>query len=177
MRESPRRLRRLATRPLLLKRGAPSTALNGPTLDGGLHLMRRVRVIRRFLMILLWTLPAMPVQALCLILPGRPKVAFARLYWALFTRLLGLQVRVIGELASHAAGRPVVFVSNHSSWVDVPVLGGVLDGCFVAKGEVARWPLMSTIARLGRSVFVSRQRGATVRELAAMRVRLRAATT
>ena len=55
----------------------------------------------------------------------------------------------------------MVFVSNHSSWVDVPVLGGVLDGCFVAKGEVAGWPLIGTIARLGRTVFVSRQRGAT----------------
>jgi len=137
MRESPRRLRRLATRPLLLKREGTSTALDSRALDDGWHLMRRLRVIRRFLAILLWTLPAMPVQAVCLILPGRPKVAFARLYWAMFTRLLGLRVRVIGELASGTATRPVVFVSNHSSWVDVPVLGGVLDGCFVAKGEVA----------------------------------------
>jgi 1-acyl-sn-glycerol-3-phosphate acyltransferase len=68
----------------------------------------------------------------------------------------------------------VVFVSNHSSWVDVPVLGGVLDGCFVAKGQVAGWPVIGTIARLGRSVFVTRQRGATARELGDMRARLRA---
>ena len=66
----------------------------------------------------------------------------------------------------------MVFVSNHSSWVDVPVVGGVLDGCFVAKGEVSRWPVVSTIARLGRTVFVSRQRGATARERDAMRGRL-----
>ncbi len=170
MRESPRRLRRLATRPLLLKRGGPSSELYVPSLDDGPHLMRRVRVVRRFLAILLWTLPAMLVQALCMVLPGRPKVAFARLYWALFSRLLGLQVRVLGTLPH--AGRPVVFVSNHSSWVDVPVLGGVLDGCFVAKGEVASWPLIGAIARLGRSVFVTRQRGATARELEDMRGRL-----
>ena len=61
----------------------------------------------------------------------------------------------------HGAGRPVVFVSNHSSWLDVPVLGGRLDACFVAKDEVGRWPLVGTIARLGRTVFISRQRGAT----------------
>lgn len=140
----------------------------------GRHLVRRVRVIRRFLAILLWTLPAMPVQALCLMLPGRPKVAFARLYWALFTRLLGLHVRVIGALASNGTARPVVFVSNHSSWVDVPVLGGVLDGCFVSKNEVAGWPVVNLIARLGRSVFVTRQRGATARERDDMRARLKA---
>ena len=121
--------------------------------------------------ILLWTLGSMPVQGVCLLLPGRPKVAFARLYWAGFSRLLGLRVRVIGALAS-GGQRPVVFVSNHSSWVDVPVLGGVLDGCFVAKGEIAGWPVVSTIARLGRTVFVSRHRGTTVRERDDMRGRL-----
>lgn len=173
MRESPRRLRRLAARPLLVNRGGASTALASPAPDDGWHLIRRLRVIRRLMTLLLWTLPAMPVQALCLILPGRAKVAFARLYWAMFTRLLGLHVRVIGELASSKT-RPVVFVSNHSSWVDVPVLGGVLDGCFVAKGEIAGWPGVNLIAWLGRTVFVSRQRGATRRERDDMRARLTA---
>jgi lyso-ornithine lipid O-acyltransferase len=140
----------------------------------GRQLVRRLRVIRRLLALLLWTLPAMPIQALCLLLPGRPKVAFARFYWALFSRLLGVRVRVIGALASGTTARPVVFVSNHSSWVDVPVVGGVLDGCFVAKGEVAGWPVVNLIAWLGRSVFVSRQRGATIRELDQMRARLKA---
>lgn len=148
--------------------------MHAPGLDHGPHLMRRLRVIRRVLAVLLWTLPAMLIQALCLMLPGRPKVAFARLYWALFTRLLGLRVRVIGEVARGTAACPVVFVSNHSSWVDVPVLGGVLDGCFVAKGQVGGWPVIGTIARLGRSVFVTRQRGDTAREVADLRARLRA---
>ena len=30
----------------------------------------------------------------------------------------------------------MVFVSNHSSWLDIPVLGGRLEACFVAKDEV-----------------------------------------
>ena len=66
----------------------------------------------------------------------------------------------------------MLFVSNHSSWVDIPVLGGVLDGCFVAKADVARWPVIRTIARLGRTVFVTRQRGATARERDEMQARL-----
>ncbi len=134
-----------------------------------LNLSRRLRVARRGAMILLWTLPSMLAQGVCLLLPGRPKVAFARLYWAVFTRLLGLQVRVVGQLAAHDGGRPVIYVSNHSSWVDIPVVGGVLDGCFVAKGDVAGWPVIGTIARLGRTVFVSRQRVTTGRERDEMR--------
>jgi lyso-ornithine lipid O-acyltransferase len=113
----------------------------------------------------------MPVQATFLLLPGRPKVAFARTYWAIFCRLLGMHVRLIGEPA-HAAGGRVVFVSNHSSWIDIPVLGGRLDGCFVSKGEVGEWPLVRTIARLGRTLYVSRQRGSIRRERDDMRARL-----
>ena len=124
--------------------------------------------------VLLWTLPCMPVQAVCLMLPGRAKVVFARFYWSMVCRLLGLQVRVIGAAAGRAGGRPVVFVSNHSSWLDIPVLGGRLDACFVSKDEVGRWPLVGTIARLGRTVFISRQRHATGRERDAMRERLAA---
>ncbi|HEY2132687.1 MAG TPA: lysophospholipid acyltransferase family protein [Acetobacteraceae bacterium] len=137
-----------------------------------LRWQRRLRVVRRGVSILVWTLLCMPVQAFCLMLPGHPKVAFARFYWVIVNRLLGVRVRVVGTLASTVGRRPVVFVSNHSSWLDIPVLGGCLDACFVSKDEVARWPFIATIARLGRTVFVSRQRGATGRERDAMRARL-----
>ncbi|HEY0183454.1 MAG TPA: lysophospholipid acyltransferase family protein [Rhodopila sp.] len=123
---------------------------------------------------MLWTLPAMLIQALCLILPGSAKVMFARLYWATFARLIGVRVRVIGTAVRRRGGRPVIYVSNHSSWVDIPVVGGVLDGCFVAKGDVARWPIIGTIARLGRTVFVSRNRASTGKERDAMRAVLKA---
>jgi 1-acyl-sn-glycerol-3-phosphate acyltransferase len=53
--------------------------------------------------------------------------------------------------------------------VDIPVLGGVLPACFVSKGELARWPLISTVAKLGRTIFISRKRNATGRELEQLR--------
>jgi 1-acyl-sn-glycerol-3-phosphate acyltransferase len=130
---------------------------------------RRVRVVRRGIAVLAWTLPAGLIQGLCLMLPGQAKVDFARLYWAVFTRLIGIRVRVVGSAAHRTSGRSVVFVSNHSSWVDVPVVGGVLKGCFVAKGDVASWPVISIIARLGRTVFVTRSRASTKRERDTMR--------
>jgi 1-acyl-sn-glycerol-3-phosphate acyltransferase len=183
MRDLPLRLRRLATGSLLANEGAAQST--GHSISVGVagaevwpfgvadhdHLAGRARAIRRAAMILLWTLPSLLIQTVLVVLPGRGKVLFARLYWAGFARLLGLKVRVIGEPTTGGA-RPVVYVSNHSSWVDVPVLGGQLDACFIAKSEVSRWPVVSTIARLGRSVFVSRRRGATVSERDSMRGRL-----
>ncbi len=135
-------------------------------------LTRRLRAVRRMAAIVLWTLLAIPVQSVCIVLPGRPKVVFARLYWNSFCRLIGLRVRLTGQPSR--AERPVVFVSNHSSWLDIPVLGGRLEACFISKDDVMRWPLVSTVARLGRSVFVSRNRNATGRERDAMRQRLAA---
>lgn len=148
-------------------RASPQGALFGPERRS---FLRQGRSIRRFSALLLWTLPAIVVQSVCILLPGRPKVVFARIYWSMICRIMGLRVRVTGQSA--AGSRPVVFVSNHSSWLDIPVLGGRLEACFISKDDVLRWPLVGTIARLGRTVFVSRQRTSTGRERASMVGRL-----
>jgi 1-acyl-sn-glycerol-3-phosphate acyltransferase len=60
-------------------------------------------------------------------------------------------------------------VSNHTSWLDIPVLSAVAPVSFVAKKDVARWPFVSTLAKLQRTVFVDRERrsavGATAGEI------------
>jgi 1-acyl-sn-glycerol-3-phosphate acyltransferase len=137
------------------------------------RLLRQARAALRGALALLWTLLGFAVQGLMLLLPGRGKVVFARIYWAVFCRCIGLSVRMTGVPPAGAPGeRRVVFVANHSSWLDIPVLGGHLEACFISKDEIARWPGVSTVARLGRTVFVSRTRGATGRERDEMRERL-----
>ncbi len=118
------------------------------------------------------TLPSALVQAGLIAAPGRGKVVFARFYWAMIARLMGLRVQVIGHPA--VGGRPVVFASNHSSWLDVLALGSTLNACFIAKDEVGQWPGIRTVARLGRTVFVSRRAADTRGERDEMRERLAA---
>ena len=143
------------------------------TPEGG-GVLRRIRAVRRGVAILLFTLVAIVVQAVCIVLPGRAKVAFARVYWATLCRLIGLRIRVVGEGRRAGGARPVVFAANHTGWLDVLVLGGSLEACFIAKAEVGRWPVVSTVARLGRTVFVSRRARDTGRERDEMRGRLAA---
>ncbi len=137
------------------------------------HIRRWLLVGWRGLLISLWTLLAVPVQSVLIVFPGRGRVAFARFYWRTFCRLIGLSVRLVGEQARNG-GRHVVYVSNHSSWLDIPVLGGVLEACFIAKAEVGAWPVIRTIARLGRTEFVSRRKSRTGVENQAIRERLAA---
>lgn len=118
---------------------------------------------------LIWTVFSMPVQAVLLALPGRGKERFARVYWRGVARILGLRVRVRGALP---AQRPMLFVANHCSWLDIVALGSVLPACFVAKGDVATWPVISWVAKLGRTVFVTRNRASVGREQGALGARL-----
>lgn len=128
-------------------------------------------MVGRLLGVVVWTLPAMAVQAVMLALPGRGKEGFARIYWRGVARILGLRLTVLGTLA---ARRPALYVSNHSSWIDIVALGSVLPGCFVAKSAIANWPVINLVARLGRTIFVSRTRAGVQRERDALTRRLEA---
>lgn len=140
----------------------------------------RLRAIRRMGLSCLWTLVASVPQRILLKRQGAAKIVFARFYWATICRILGMHVRVVGEpagtirdsIAVKNGERPVIFVANHSSWLDIAVAGGILPTVFVAKQQIADWPVIGTLARLGRTIFVSRQRNNTGRELQAMTDRL-----
>jgi 1-acyl-sn-glycerol-3-phosphate acyltransferase len=70
--------------------------------------------------------------------------------------LLGIRPRFHGRMAGAS---PRMIVSNHVSWTDVLVLGCRQAPLrFVAKSEVANWPLFGAIARLTGTIFVERQR-------------------
>lgn len=71
-------------------------------------------------------------------------------------RVFDVRVSVAGAPAK--VERPLLFVSNHNSWLDICVLGSITPLVFVAKSEIARWPLFGTFARLQRSIFVDRSR-------------------
>src|SRR5690242_1949903 len=76
-------------------------------------------------------------------------------YYRVLCWLLRIRVRVNGEPVRN---RPVLFVSNHVSWVDIVVIGAIAPVAFVAKREVASWPLVGFTAKMQRTVFVDRTR-------------------
>lgn len=135
----------------------------------------RFRAVRRIATALVWTLFCMPVQLLLLPLPGGGRDHFPKLYYRVLCWLIGLKLQVIGR-AGPGPTPPgaTLYISNHTSWLDVLALGAILDARFVAKAEVGTWPLFGWVAKLGRSVFVSRSRGRTGDEARELSRRLRA---
>jgi lyso-ornithine lipid O-acyltransferase len=67
--------------------------------------------------------------------------------------LAGLRVRQSGRVRTEGS---TLFVANHVSYLDIPVIARFADATFVAKADVARWPLFGQVAKLTRSIFVQR---------------------
>jgi len=63
-------------------------------------------------------------------------------------------------LSCHTEGRPMrhkgAVVSNHVSWLDIFVLNAAQKIYFVAKSEVAAWPLIGWLARATGTLFIRR---------------------
>ncbi|PPD14495.1 MAG: 1-acyl-sn-glycerol-3-phosphate acyltransferase [Methylobacterium sp.] len=102
----------------------------------------------------------LPAQWLALKL-GPAGVPLVRHMPVIFHRYLCLVlgVKVIREGALDPR-RPLMIVSNHVSWLDIVVLSSLFPVSFIAKSEVGTWPVVRTLARLQRSIFVERERRA-----------------
>ncbi|WP_238375797.1 lysophospholipid acyltransferase family protein [Ectothiorhodospira magna] len=109
-------------------------------------------MIHLLLAVILTLLLGRPNQA------GMPDQRFRRVlqwWYRIFCRLFGVRIHVRGQ---PSAG-PVLSVSNHISWLDVPVLGAYAPVGFLSKSEVRRWPLIGWLSGRNGTVFI--RRGAT----------------
>jgi len=107
------------------------------------------------------TVPLMPVQALLLKVSPKGARRFPHWYHRQVCKLFGIKLNIEGAVV---ADKPVLLISNHTSWLDITVLSAVAPLSFVAKKDVARWPFVSSLARLQRTVFVDRERRSAVGE-------------
>lgn len=74
--------------------------------------------------------------------------------------MLGVRLEVVG------VPRAPLRVANHISWLDVFVINAVEPAAFVAKDDVARWPVIGRLARLTETVFMARGNGRASRAAA-----------
>lgn len=84
-------------------------------------------------------------------------------YVQYFCRRLGevfnVKLQVHGEIPRH----PALWVGNHISWLDIAILGGGARIFFLAKAEVASWPILGKLAAWGGTLFIKRGSGDSAR--------------
>jgi 1-acyl-sn-glycerol-3-phosphate acyltransferase len=65
---------------------------------------------------------------------------------------LRLDVQVHGQ----PSATPCLYVANHRSYLDIPLLASVLGATFMSRADIANWPVVGTAARAVGTVFVER---------------------
>ncbi|MEL0003810.1 MAG: lysophospholipid acyltransferase family protein [Rhodospirillales bacterium] len=113
-------------------------------------------------------LALMTWSAFCVLLLGLLKIFLVKtanrlplIYHAGVLKIFSLKITQLGSMRSD---RPTLFISNHISYLDIFVLGAVIDGSFVAKAEVSKWPIVGFMAKLQRTIFIERQRRSSTGE-------------
>src|SRR5258705_7709195 len=126
-----------------------------------------IRVISFALAFVALTLVLLPFQLIGLVFDLRLQRTIPHLYHRILCALIGVRIREVGRRSTAA---PALILSNHVSWLDICVITALAPVVFVAKSEVARWPVLGWLAKLQRTVFINRQArhqtGAATREIA-----------
>lgn len=94
----------------------------------------------------LWTLDRLK-------LPGRR--ALCTRYYRALCRLLRIRIETEG---APSRGQPTLILANHVSWIDILAMSAVGPVAFIAKKEVASWPIVGITAKLTNTIFVDRSR-------------------
>lgn len=121
-----------------------------------------------------WMAALFGVQALALLLSPRLARTIPVIFHRLVVKIYGLDIRLIGEVSK---ARPTLFMANHSSYLDITVLGSIMPLSFVAKSEIAAWPVFGWLAKFQRSVFIERRRSHARNHLDTIGKRLEAKDT
>jgi lyso-ornithine lipid O-acyltransferase len=73
------------------------------------------------------------------------------IFLRLYTRQLGA-----GCVVGRPLRAPTVLVANHLSYVDMLILALQMRAVFVAKTEVASWPVIGALCRATQTIFLNR---------------------
>jgi 1-acyl-sn-glycerol-3-phosphate acyltransferase len=117
--------------------------------------MPQLRAAFALIVFLLSALITIPWQTFSLATRRFGYKSFPNWYQRQLAHLFGVRAQVIG---TPIQDRGVLMVSNHTSYFDILAIGGSARLSFVAKAEVADWPLFGRFAKLQRTIFVDRQR-------------------
>ena len=113
-----------------------------------------IRVLSIALAFVVLTLVLLPLQLFGMAFGLRLQRTVPHFYHRILCALIGVRIREVGR---RSTASPTLILSNHVSWLDICVITALAPVVFVAKSEVAGWPVFGWLARLQRTIFINRQ--------------------
>ena len=75
-----------------------------------------------------------------------------RLWFEKILKIINIKTKINGEVKK---GNYLI-ISNHSSWLDIIILGSIFKTTFLSKIEVSRWPIIGIITTAVDMLFIDR---------------------
>ena len=107
------------------------------------------------------------VIPLCLFIFVSSKIHQDRVIQFWCKRLLSIfevEVELIGARENLFNQKKYLMVSNHISWLDIIVIQSIKPSIFVAKSDVASWPLFGWVARMTGTIFIRRDKVSDIKK-------------
>ncbi|MCE2509461.1 MAG: 1-acyl-sn-glycerol-3-phosphate acyltransferase [Alphaproteobacteria bacterium] len=131
----------------------------------------RLLAVFRILIYVSWTFLLIPVQAIGLRLHRPYARRLPYFYHRSCCWIFGFRLVQLGAISEQ---RPTLFVSNHTSYLDITMLSALIPGVsFISKAEVRDWPFFGRLARLQETVFIERRTSRTSHHRDAIHERLK----
>ena len=125
--------------------------------------LRRIWRISLYLLITLSMLPIIIFTDLLNL--GRLKMRLISFYYRMAALSWGIRLKLEGNFDKT---RPLLVVSNHCSYTDIPVLGAFAPVHFTPKAEIANWPVIGYLCKLADCIFINRNPRKTAENMVAL---------
>lgn len=114
-----------------------------------------IRIVFVIAVLVLVFLLLLPFHLIGILFNNGLQRSVPRLFHRVLCAMLGVRIHQVG---AETRDRPALILSNHASWLDISVIGAIAPVVFVAKSEVANWPVFGVLAKLQRTIFIERER-------------------
>tara|TARA_B100000989_G_scaffold214947_1_gene163494 strand:+ start:487 stop:1287 length:801 start_codon:yes stop_codon:yes gene_type:complete len=114
-----------------------------------------LRSAARLMLMALWVvLMILPVTLVWALRAERLRSPLVRRFFSGLTTILSIRCTWNGAPVPE---RPLMLVTNHASYLDIPVLGGQVPLSFTPKSDIKYWPVIGFFCVLADCVFIERK--------------------
>lgn len=136
-----------------------STIINAQMLN---NMIGNLRALLRIIIMLFGTLLLITIQFIYILprlltgtLPENQS-PIVQLWYRFMLSVMSIKVDIIHK--KNLSKQQVFFLANHSSYIDILVLGAYFNCFFVAKSDIAGWPIFGFLSKIGGTLFITRER-------------------
>ena len=103
-----------------------------------------------------------PIQFIFVQFKMRLRKYIPIVFHKILLKILGVKVKLIGQ---NTRVRPLILAGNHTSYLDIIILGSIMPICFIAKEEIKYWFLFGFLAKMQNTIFIKRKNYKTLESL------------